>query len=102
MFRKTITTVAATVVIVTASFTATSAAEAASKRDRIIAGAAIGIAAALLGADVELGRKSKSTRGHERSGGKHQRTGFGSRCQEVPVFGGHGGTRVVGFREVCR
>lgn len=104
MFRKTVTAIAAAAVLATASFTATSAAEAASKRDRIIAGVAIGVAAALLGAEFKAGHDNKRAGGSDHrgghKGGKHQRQGFGSHCKDLPVFGGRKG-QVVGFQRVC-
>ena len=103
MFRKTVTAIAAAAVLATASFTATSAAEASSKRDRIIAGVAIGVAAALLGAEVKTGHNNKRAHGGNKGGGhkggKHQRQGFGNHCEDLPVFGRKG--QVVGFQRVC-
>lgn len=103
MIRKSITTLAAAAVII-ASFAAVPAAEAASKRERVIAGVALGVAAVLLGAEVEVRRNGHHSRkGHHdgRSGGKHQRQGFRADCEDVPVFGGRSGTKVIGFHRVC-
>lgn len=102
MFRKFILATAAAAVVAASSLTVTSAAEAASKRDRIIAGAAIGVAAVLLGAEINAGHKGKGFRNHGKSGGKgKQRHSFRTHCEDVPIFGGNGGRRVVGFHRVC-
>lgn len=104
MIRKTVTTIAAAAVIVTATFTATSAADAASKRDRIIAGVAIGVAAALLGAEVQVGHKNRG-HGHNKwnGGGKKQKQGWRSSCRDVPVFHHtkYDAPKLIGYDRVC-
>lgn len=102
MFRKTVTTLAAAAVIATASLTATTAAEASSTRDRIIAGVALGVAAGLLGAEIHTGQKAKGHHSQGKKGNKgHKKAGFGKTCEDVPVFGGKKGNRLIAMQRVC-
>ena len=103
MIRKTVTTIAAATVIATATFSATSAADAASKRDRIIAGVAIGVAAALLGAELHVGHKNKRHGQNKWNGGKKQKHGWRSDCRDVPVFHHtkYDAPKLIGYDRVC-